>query len=438
MERVQRHLQYSHPGWDRTQWGVGLLSLPGGDDDALMAFWATHRNERGEIGDLLCHVLDLLHITGPLTGGKFAAAFFTNHEELCVKVDISLNDWAKPLRDSSSTAVYAIVNRVCLKYNTGREEDITLHASLNTGYTVFQTQIALEPGQDVDFVKLKPEEDIFQQVGRGSRSIELRCCDTPQVLASTLLRRPMLTAWEIQMNSRRLNGVRLVAHIQASKKSYCGWNDPRLVRAPSQRDPQIVPTHNRQSPIRRDIRQEESEISLAGLNLTSRPNPNDILTRRDAQPTNVDVAPPMTSEIETQNREWRGTSRTKPWDARPYGLQPLGPGIFPAATDDAEVDCLIRDISRPQVGDQSRHRRANSDGVRNQFTTAQGLASAHQILEHNRERRRIENERRDQDDRTAVGYGTNLNGPRMRRETQSNERVQSGVDIRPQSAAKSS
>jgi hypothetical protein len=51
-----------------------------------MAFWATHRNERGEIGDLLCHVLDLLHITGPLTGGKFAAAYFTNHEELCVKV----------------------------------------------------------------------------------------------------------------------------------------------------------------------------------------------------------------------------------------------------------------------------------------------------------------------------------------------------------------
>jgi hypothetical protein len=70
--------------------------------------------------------------------------------------------------------------------------------------------------------------------------------------------------------------------------------------------------------------------------------------------------------------------------------------------------------------------------------TAQGLASADQIFERNRERRRIENERRDQDDRTVIGFGRNMNDPRTRREMQSNDRVQSGVDIRPQKAAKSS
>ncbi|KAH8784472.1 hypothetical protein BGZ57DRAFT_757547, partial [Hyaloscypha finlandica] len=141
MERVRQHLQYFRPGWDKTQWGVQLLSLPDDGNDALMAFWETHHKERGEIGDLLCHVLDLLHKTGPLTGGKFAAAYFTNHEELCVKVDIPLNDWAKPLHDSSSTAVYAIVNGVCLKYDTRGE--ITSHEALNTAHTVFQTRIAL-------------------------------------------------------------------------------------------------------------------------------------------------------------------------------------------------------------------------------------------------------------------------------------------------------
>jgi hypothetical protein len=163
------------------------------------------------------------------------------------------------------------------------------------------------------------------------------------------------------------------------------------------------------------------------LHLTSQPNPNDVLTRRDVQPANVDVTPPMNSEIEAQNREWRGTSRTKPRDARPYGLQPLGPGIFPVATDDAEVDCLIRDISRPQIGEQSSDTRANADGVRNQPTTAQGLGPADRILEGNRARRRIENERRREQDHLRTG-----------RETQSNGRVQSGVDIRPQKAAKSS
>jgi hypothetical protein len=433
MERVRLHLQYFRPGWDRTPWGVGLLSLPNGDNDALMDFWMTHQNKREEIGELLCHVLDLLHKTGPLTGGKFAAAYFTNHEELCVKVDISLNDWAKPLLDSSSTAVYAIVNGVCLKYDTRGE--IALHGGLNTAHTVFQTQIALESGQGVDLIKLNPKEHIFRQVSRSGSDIELRYCDNPQALVSTLLHRPMLTADEIQMLSRGYNGVRLIAYIQSSKESHRGWKDPRVVRAPSQRDPEIVPTHNRQSPIRREIRQEDSEISLGGLHLTSRPNPNAIPTRRDGQPTNVDVTPPTNSEIETQNREWRGTPRTMP---RPYGLQPLGPGIFPAATDDAEVGCLIRDLSRSQIGEQSRDRRANADGVRNQSTTAQGLASADQIFERNRERRRIENERRDQDDRTAIGFGRNMNDPRTRRETQSSDRVQSGVDIRPHKAAKSS
>jgi hypothetical protein len=246
MERVWQHLQYFRPGWDMTQWGVGLWSLPDDDDDALMDFWTTHQNKREEIGELLCHVLDFLHKTGPLTGGKFAAAYFTKQEELCVKMDISLNDWAKTLRDSSSTAVYAIVNGVCLTYDAGRE--ITLHESLNTAHTVFQTQIALESGQGVDFIKLNSKEDIFQQVSRSGSDIELRCCDTTQALASTPLHRPMLTASEIQMFSRKLKGVSLVAYIQSSKKSYCGWKDPRSVRAPSQRDPQIVPTHNRQSP----------------------------------------------------------------------------------------------------------------------------------------------------------------------------------------------
>jgi hypothetical protein len=436
MERVRRHLQYFRPGWDRTQWGVGLLSLPNGDNDALMDFWMTHQNKRVEIGELLCHVLDLLHKTGPLTGGKFAAAYLTNHEELCVKVDISLNDWAKPLRDSSSTAVYAIVNGVCLRYDTGGE--ITLHGGLNTAHTVFQTQIALGSGPGVDLIKLNPKEDIFRQVNRSGNDIELRYCDTPQALASTLLHRPMLIADEIQMLSRMYTGVRLIAYIQSSKESHRGWKDPRVVRAPSQRDPQIVPTHNQPFPIRREIRQEENEIGPAGLYLTSRPNSYDILTRRDVQPTNVDVTPPMDDEFETQIREWRRTSGKGPLDARLYTLQPLGPRIFPAANDDAEVGCLTRDISRPQIVEQSRDRRANADGVRNQSTTAQGLASANQILERNRERRRIENERRDQDDRTGIGFGRNMNDPRTRRETQSNDRVQSGVDIRPQKAAKSS
>jgi hypothetical protein len=193
-----------------------------------MDFWMTHQNKREEIGELLCHVLDLLHKTGPLTGGKFAAAYLTNHEELCVKVDISLNDWAKPLRDSSSTAVYAIVNGVCLKYDTRGE--IALHGGLNTAHTVFQTQIALESGQGVDLIKLNPKEHIFRQVSRSGSDIELRYCDNPQALASTLLHRPMLTADEIQMLSRRYNGVRLIAYIQSSKESHCGWKDPRVVR----------------------------------------------------------------------------------------------------------------------------------------------------------------------------------------------------------------
>ncbi|KAH8755612.1 hypothetical protein F5882DRAFT_482064 [Hyaloscypha sp. PMI_1271] len=402
MERVRLHLQYFHPDWDRTQWGVGLLSLPDGDDDALMAFWMTHQNKREEIGELLCHVLDLLHKTGPLTGGKFAAAYFTNHEELCVKVDISLNDWAKPLRDSSSTAVYAIVNGVCLKYDTRGE--ITSHRAPITAHTVFQTQIALGSGQGGDLIKLNPKEDVFRQVSRSGSDIELRYCDTPQALASTLLHRPMLTADEIQMLSRKYTGVRLTAYIQSSKESHHGWKDPRVERAPSRRDTQIVSTHNRQSPIRREIRQEDSEISLAGWHLTGRPNPNDIPTRRDGQPTNVDVTPPMDSEIETQNRGRRGSSRTK-----------------------------------PQIGEQSSDRRANADGVRNQPTTAQGLGLADRILKGNRARRRIENERRrDQDEVGADDDIRNLNQPRTGRETQSNGRVQSGVDIRPQKATKSS
>lgn len=434
MERVQQHLEYLRPGWSETQWGSRLLSIPDDDNEVVMEFWTAHRNEREEVAELLCHLLDLLHNTGPIDGGSFAAAYLAEQEELCVKLDIPLNDWAKALRDSSSSAVYAIVNKVCLKNETGGQN--TAHCNHVAAHTMFQTQFTFEPRPGVDNIKLEPEGHIFRQASRGRNDIELTSLDTSQIITSRILYQSTMTAWEMQMLHRPFKGERYTAYIRASKISHCGRREPRTVLVPSQQSLQIAPTQTRSSPGQQGMQHEEREreIHLAESQPMSRPVPvlREIPIGRVTQPTKLGMPPPVTRQIKTENRDWRGTSLA---EARRHGLDSRFPQM-----NDGQFEDSTEELSRPQARERSRNRRAHAeDRQSNDFFAERRRGSGELYLEGNRERRRIENRsRREQDNRRGDDYRRHDSRLRAGREEQSGRRRQRGVDIRRRKAVKSS
>jgi hypothetical protein len=184
MRTVQKHLELFSRGWMLAPWVTPFLLLTGDDDQELWEFWRDYEDDRPNISKVICHVLNQLHKTGPVDG-LFAAAFLAEHNEHCVKLDIKKNDWASFLCDSPLRAVYAIVNGVCLEYDTPDQNTTT--CSNERGFTVLQTPIYLRLKRGIEYVKLEPEGHILKKVRRRHREIQLATLDTQQALTFRVL-----------------------------------------------------------------------------------------------------------------------------------------------------------------------------------------------------------------------------------------------------------
>ena len=108
-------LERQTPGWKSKPWGERFHSaLDGNDREAIFRVWKDFASERAEFAGLLCCVLELLDKTGLIEGKKFHAAILYNNEEYVLPIHAEINDGSKYLRGTHITAVYAIINEICL------------------------------------------------------------------------------------------------------------------------------------------------------------------------------------------------------------------------------------------------------------------------------------------------------------------------------------
>lgn len=163
MEPIQELLERQIPKWSSTQWGTAFQeALQAESNDAIFQFWNKHTTERPLIGQLVRCVLDMLDSTGRTDIG-FRAAFVHQNRELGVDLDIDNNEWAGLLKDSYLMATYAVISGVCLECR--RPDHTTSICGDESRYTVFQTQIGLKRGSNLnERLKIEPHSQTYKKV----------------------------------------------------------------------------------------------------------------------------------------------------------------------------------------------------------------------------------------------------------------------------------
>jgi Ubiquitin-2 like Rad60 SUMO-like len=139
-------LDYQFPDWltnTKVWWSLREALFSQSDND-IINVWTEYWKYRDQMAEIVCYVLELLEKTGN-DAGVFNVAFLNGKRERSMPLDLRLNSWAGFLEDSHLTAVYAIVNEVCLDAGNLNHNLATCESSsfATSAFTVFETAIAI-------------------------------------------------------------------------------------------------------------------------------------------------------------------------------------------------------------------------------------------------------------------------------------------------------
>ncbi|KAJ9659327.1 hypothetical protein H2198_003203 [Neophaeococcomyces mojaviensis] len=227
------------PNWDTTTWGSDFFdALRTSNPDDILKVWKTHVGNRRDMAALVCSVLETLDKTGMADDG-FTAAFLHKDQDRSIDLDLLQNDWARALRDSPSTAVYAFVNEVCIECFTPDHRTATCNGL--PAFTVLRTRMTFSASVDHSRVTLLPHNQYFKVVEEPSPG---KLVLSPASVTRSIF--PFLLGRQIQGREIR-DPLTQDAHIyqvyvQASRESCSGKAHP-MVRSTLLllRSPQIYP-----------------------------------------------------------------------------------------------------------------------------------------------------------------------------------------------------
>lgn len=233
LEKVRERLSRSYLNWEHTPWGELFLQAIGDQSfEAIRQVWRYHRDIREDIGKLIAPLLELLHLTGS-HGNYLVAAYFGGHTDRNLELDIQGNEWASCLRDSVSTATYAVINNVCLT----RRGQATATCDRGQTNTVFETRIIFqdELPMESDDIRLDPIGGLFR-IDRIIRNSRVKLIPRNRQLAMRWLP-PTLKACEVvERTGTREVKKEFSATIKAPTPSYGGMQRgrqlPRLAAQP--------------------------------------------------------------------------------------------------------------------------------------------------------------------------------------------------------------
>jgi hypothetical protein len=255
------------PHWNSIAWwGVFRKALLSDSNEMIIDFWKNHRDKRGEVGRLVCSVLEVLDSTGK-ADSVFRAAFINKDKELGFNIKLGGNEWASLLKDSYMMATYAIIGDHCLEY--AHPGYSTCSRRLAHTHTALQTRIGLRKGSSVnERLRVEPHSLTFKLADQAGNGIHLM---TPE----SGFRRVLTMGWDLAVGRelldqfRELNSQRLSMVFRASTPSYGGMTKPRtavLQKGQQQIETSTVsiPAETNQASIRQT---EVTATAGAGLHL---------------------------------------------------------------------------------------------------------------------------------------------------------------------------
>lgn len=110
---MREYLDLLFPRWENKEWTSKFREVLESDNiHDLLRFWKENM-KRGEIGELVTKLLELLDDTGS-DGFKFRATMLYNHQLFTVEFPTKFNTWTSHLRDSHLSAAYVFMSEKCL------------------------------------------------------------------------------------------------------------------------------------------------------------------------------------------------------------------------------------------------------------------------------------------------------------------------------------
>jgi len=226
LKRVRERLAQYYPAWEQTEWGVLFSEALENDDfEAIHTLWVHRRDLRSDLGGFIAQMLELLHVTG-LKGDSIIAAYFGEHQDRNIKMNVSGNEWGRCLRDSILMASYVVIGDICLKYP--KRDQITTTCSRELDETTLATRIIFngELPSKTDCVRLEPTGSLFRvskiRPGRitlvpSDGQLALRMLHPTTKIATEIVAK--IGTWESQNE--------FVALVKASTKSFGGLTEMR-------------------------------------------------------------------------------------------------------------------------------------------------------------------------------------------------------------------
>lgn len=239
-------LERQFPGWESTPWGSSLImALLNPNMEAIFKFWGDHNEERSQVAELLCSILELLNDTG-MTDLGFTTAFLSSTEERSISLDPNKNHWTRLLADSPQMAVYSLVTDTCLECQTPDHTTTSCSTTQTSpAYTVLETQIAIQAEEtrgsttisispprthsnriptvaELHRIKLSPTNLILERVNKENFSMILLC---PNKLSVSLWYRRLDTG--VETRDRGNSRSRFMVFVRAKTSSNGGMTLPR-------------------------------------------------------------------------------------------------------------------------------------------------------------------------------------------------------------------
>ena len=222
LQAVSPLLERQIPQWTKSLWGSSFLAALGNirEPEAIYDVWRKFPENRIQMAELVCCVLDVLNTTGRRES-EFIAGFLHGGQESSVSLDYQRNKWARLLEDSHLSGVYAVINEVCLECQFPNHSAMTCACS--GVYTVLQTEVSFDSHPGYDFQRLSLDRKIYERADAGSDRILV--FKPGSHVFSILSKYSAVNAWETlnQSASRHC----LVIYFRASSRSHHGKEAPR-------------------------------------------------------------------------------------------------------------------------------------------------------------------------------------------------------------------
>lgn len=172
LQAVSPLLERQIPQWTRSLWGSSFLAALGDTENpkAVYDVWMKFPENRIQMAELVCCALEVLNSTG-LGESDFLAGFLHDGQESSVSLDYKRNHWARLLEDSHLTAVYAVINEVCLECQLPNHSAMTCTSS--DAYTVLQTEVRFDSDPRYDCERMALHRKLYQRADAGSDRIFL-------------------------------------------------------------------------------------------------------------------------------------------------------------------------------------------------------------------------------------------------------------------------